>query len=110
VQTWAWLGLHLAAKLEGAVALENFRAGGDPREQQKAIERLGAALNAWDEVIRITRPIYKDMRLTHYNGNSFDANPRNLFHWALIRDEVAQDVEVARAAHASNTADRGPIH
>jgi hypothetical protein len=110
VQTWAWLGLHLAAKLEGAIALENFRAGGDPREQQKAIERLGAALDAWDEVIRITRPIYKDMRLTHYNGNSFDANPHNLFHWALIRDEVAKDVDVARAAHAANTADRGPIH
>ena len=38
------------------------------------------------------------MKLTHYNGNSFDANPNNLFHWALIRDEVAQDVEVARQA------------
>ena len=32
------------------------------------------------------------MKLTHYNGNSFDANPDNLFHWALIRDEVAQDL------------------
>ena len=98
VQTWAWLGLHLAAKLEGAIALENFRAGGDPRDQRKAIERLQAALDAWDEVIRITRPIYKDMKLTHYNGNSFDANPNNLFHWALIRDEVARDVDVARKA------------
>ena len=38
------------------------------------------------------------MPLTHYNHNAFDANPNNLFHWALIRDEVAQDVEVARAA------------
>jgi hypothetical protein len=98
VQAWAWLGLHLAAKLEGAIALENFRAGGDPRDQQKSIERLQAALVAWDEVIRITRPIYKDMKLTHYNGNSFEANPRNLFHWALARDEVAQDLDVARKA------------
>jgi hypothetical protein len=38
------------------------------------------------------------MRLTHYNHNSFDANSDNLFHWALIRDEVAQDVDLARAA------------
>jgi hypothetical protein len=59
---------------------------------------LQAALVAWDEVIRITRPIYKDMKLTHYNGNSFEANPRNLFHWALARDEVAQDLDVARKA------------
>ena len=98
VQAWSWLGRHLAAKLEGAIALENFRAGGDAREQQKAIDKLQEALSAWDEVIRITRPIYKDMRLTHYNGNSFDANPDNLFHWALIRDEVARDVEVAKNA------------
>ncbi len=49
-------------------------------------------------MIRITRPIYKDMKLTAYNGNSFDANPDNLFHWARIRDEVARDVEVARTS------------
>jgi hypothetical protein len=98
VQTWSWLGRHLAAKLEGAIALENFRAGGDPRDQQKAIDKLQEALRAWDEVIRITRPIYKDMRLAHYNGNSFDANPNNRFHWALVRDEVARDVEVAKNA------------
>jgi hypothetical protein len=46
-------------------------------------------------LIRITRPIYKDMKLAHYNGNSFDANPNNLFHWALIRNEVANDLVVA---------------
>ena len=51
--------------------------------------------------IRITRPIYKDMPLTHYNHNSFDANPDNLFHWARIRDEVAADIEVARKAGAA---------
>jgi hypothetical protein len=38
------------------------------------------------------------MKLTHYNGNSFDANPDNLFHWALVRKEVAADVEAARNA------------
>ena len=45
------------------------------------------------------------MMVTHYNVNSFDPNPDNLFHWALIRDEVARDVDVARqsSAHASNT-------
>jgi len=96
VKAWAWLGLHLAEKLRGAIALQNFRAGGDARDQQQAISHLQRALEAWDEVIRITRPIYKDMKLTHYNGNSFDANPNNQFHWALVRDEVAKDVEVAR--------------
>jgi hypothetical protein len=101
VRTWSHLGLHLAEKLRGAVALQEFRAAGDPGDRKEAIARLRRALDEWDEVIRITRPIYKDMRLTHYNGNGFDANPHNLFHWALVRDEVANDVQVARRATAA---------
>ena len=34
----------------------------------------------------------------HYNHNFFVANDRNLFHWALVRDEVAADVTIARSA------------
>jgi hypothetical protein len=96
VKTWANLGLHLAEKLRGAVALQMFRGSGDDQQRQAAIDHLQKALACWDEVIRITRPIYQDMKLTHYNGNSFDANPDNLFHWARIRPEVAADIEVAR--------------
>ena len=48
--------------------------------------------------MRITRPLYRDMKLTHYNHNFFVANDRNLFHWALVRDEVAADVAIARSA------------
>ena len=98
VKTWANLGLHLAEKLKGAVALHSFRLGGGEKDKQAAIEHLQRALGYWDEVIKITRPIYRDMPLTHYNHNSFDENRDNLFHWARIRDEVAQDVEVARTA------------
>ena len=98
VKTWSNLGLHLAEKLKGAVALQRYRlAGGEP-EKQAAIDHLQRAVGYWDEVVKITRPIYRDMPLTHYNNNFFDANPKNLFHWALLRDEVAKDVEIARAA------------
>ncbi len=98
VRTWAHLGLHLAEKLRGAVALQRFRITGEAEQQQAAIRHLQGALAEWDAVVRITRPLYRDMPLTHYNHNAFVANPDNRFHWALIRDEVAQDVEVARAA------------
>ena len=98
IRIWAGLGQHLAEKLRGAIALQMFRATGDESRKQAAIRHLEQALAHWDEVIRISRPIYRDMKLTHYNGNAFEANPNNLFHWALIRDEVAADVEVARSA------------
>lgn len=100
VAIWAHLALHLQAKVRGAVELQRFRTMGGEQHRQAAIRHLGDALAQWDEVIRISRPLYKDMRLTHYNHNAFEANPHNLFHWALIRDEVAQDVEVARRAKA----------
>jgi len=41
------------------------------------------------------------MPLTHYNHNSFDANHDNLFHWALVRDEVARDAEIARSSRTA---------
>jgi len=98
IRTWAYLAMHLAEKLRGGTELQFYRVGGGEQHKQAAIDHLTRALEYWDEVIRITRPIYKDMPLAHYNGNSFDANPHNLFHWALIRDQVAHDVEVARQA------------
>lgn len=96
VKTWAYLGLYLAEKLRGAMALQTFRLSGGEAYRLQAIDHLQRALEYWDEVIRITRPIYRDMRLTHYNHNSFEANDENLFHWALLRDEVEKDVEIAR--------------
>jgi hypothetical protein len=103
VKAWANLGLHLAEKLRGAVALATFRATGDEKQRAVAQKHLTKALDYWDAVIAITRPLYKDMKLTAYNGNSFDANPHNLFHWALIRDEVARDVDVARKSQPEST-------
>src|SRR5690625_404524 len=96
VMTWANIGLHLAEKLKGAIALQTYRLEGDEILRQEAIAHFEKALYHWDEIIRITRPIYKDMPLTHYNHNFFYANDDNLFHWELIRDEVAMDVEIAR--------------
>ncbi|RDV17199.1 hypothetical protein DXT99_01445 [Pontibacter diazotrophicus] len=98
VKTWANLGLHLAEKLKGAVALQTYRMKGGKENQQKAVAHLQKALEYWDEVIKITRPIYKDMPLTHYNGSSHDRNDNNLFHWARIRPEVARDIDIAKEA------------
>ena len=98
VQAWSYLGVHLAEKLRGAVALATYRLTGDEQTRQQAIGHLRQAVAYWTQLSTVTRPLYRDMKLTHYNGNSFDANPDNLFHWERIRDEVARDVEVAVAA------------
>ncbi|MDR8391065.1 hypothetical protein NC796_07945 [Aliifodinibius sp. S!AR15-10] len=102
VKAWANLGLHFAEKLKGAVALQTYRTEGGEENKRNAVEHLEKALGFWDEVISITRPIYKDMPLVHYNRRGDDRND-NLFHWQLIRSEVANDIEIARNATASTT-------
>ena len=98
VRAWSWLGLHLAAKLRGAVALATYRATGSEEFKLRAIANLERSVAIWNLLAAQLSLIYRDMKLTHYNGNSFDANPDNLFHWQRIRAEVARDVEIAVAA------------
>lgn len=102
VKAWANLGLHLAEKLKGAMALQKYYLEGGEANKRDAVRYLERSLNYWDQVIEITRPIYRDMPLTHYNGSSYDRNDNNLFHWARIRPEVAKDIEIARNAAPLN--------
>ena len=67
IKTWAYLGLHLEEKIKGGVALETYRRNGDEKNKQNAIKHLELALQYWDNVISITRPLYNDMPLVHYS-------------------------------------------
>ncbi|PLK27853.1 hypothetical protein C0V78_07425 [Novosphingobium sp. TH158] len=98
VRTWAHLGLHLAAKIRGGVALQTFRTGGDAGAKQQAVSQLETALAEWDEVVKITTPLYRPMLLTHFTGQSSALNPDAEFHWKGLRQSVAADVEAARNA------------
>lgn len=102
VQTWANRGLLLAEKLSGAVALQTYRKTGDTAQKQLAIEHLQRAFGYWVEVVRTTRPLHRNMPLTHYNHNFYVANNDNLHHWARIRAEVAENVVVAERAIKNN--------
>ena len=101
IKAWAWLGLHFAHQLRGAVALEKYRRQGDPADQRQAVAFLQQSLQDWDKVIAITRPLYNYMPLTHLseqNGARSKENTLLRWHWALTRPDVARDVEIARNA------------
>jgi hypothetical protein len=98
VKIWANLGLHLAEQLEGALALHTYSVRGSEKNKMEAVRHLEKALEYWDRVIAIARPIYKDMPLTHYNGSSHERNDNNLFHWSRLRADVAHDIEIAKTA------------
>ncbi len=98
VKTWAHLGIHLAEKIRGGVALQMYRQSGRDENKTQAMTHLEEALSQWDKVIDITRPLYRDMLLTHMIGSSKNLNPDGRFHWQLIRPQVANDVEIASQA------------
>jgi hypothetical protein len=101
IKVWANLGLYFAEKLRGAVALQEYRTKGDESKKQEAIKLLTQALQFWDVVVGITRPIYKDMPLVHYSeqgGTRSKENDKLRFHWEKIRPDVAHDVEIAKNA------------
>ena len=99
IKTWSYMGLYMAEKIKAGIVLEEFRQNGNPEKQQAAIEHLKKGLAYWDKIIEITRPIYSDMRLVHYNeneGNTWQENDHLRFHWALLRDDVLKDIEMAK--------------
>jgi hypothetical protein len=91
VKIWANLGLHLAEKIRGAIYLKTLEQTGEEANRAKAIQHLEKALSYWDEVITISRPLYKDMPLTPYLHND-----NALFHWDKLRPEVQTDLDIAR--------------
>ena len=101
IKAWSNLGLHLAEKLKGAVALQTYRLKGNEQLKHTAIQHLENALKFWDTVVGITRPLYNDMPLVHYSeqdGKHWRENDHLRFHWQTIRADVAKDVEVAKQA------------
>ncbi len=105
IRTWAHLGLHLAAQIRGAVALQAYRSNADRAAKEQAVAHLKTALSEWDKVIAITQPLYKPMLLTHYIGQSSALNPDAKFHWKSVRPEVAKDIQIAMSAVPSNELD-----
>ncbi|HEY0244034.1 MAG TPA: glycoside hydrolase family 20 zincin-like fold domain-containing protein [Mucilaginibacter sp.] len=101
IKTWSNLGLNLAEKLRGGVALQTYRLKGGEENKDAAVKHLEKALDYWKKVAAITRPIYNDMPLTHMmdqGGKSWKDNYYDKFHWALITPQVAADIEIAKNA------------
>jgi hypothetical protein len=101
IKTWAYLGLHFAEKIRGSVSLQTYRLKGVKTDQDNAIKHFELALKNWDKVIEITRPLYNNMPLVHLSqqdGKPWKENDNLRFHWALIRTDVARDIEIAKQA------------
>ena len=101
IKVWSYLGLHLAEKIKGGVALQTYRISSGESNKQDAIKHLQKALEYWDNLISITRPLYKNMPLVHLSQQGGKESKENFyltFHWEKIRPDVAKDIEIAKQA------------
>jgi hypothetical protein len=99
VKIWANLGLYYAEKTKGSLALQMFRKNAENRYKQEAIKFLENALAYWDEVIKISSPLYLEMPLVHFSEDknlSKEQLKAMRFHWRNLRSEVAKDIEIVR--------------
>jgi hypothetical protein len=102
VKIWANLGLFFAEKIKGAVSLACYRINGGKKNKLSAVKHLENALSFWDNIIRITSPIYNDMPLVHYSeqdGKNWKENDNLRFNWALLRNDVLNDIETAKKSN-----------
>jgi hypothetical protein len=101
IKAWSYLGLHLAEKIKGGIALQTYRTRGGEGNKQNAVKHLQKALTQWDSIISITKPLYKEMPLVHLSQQGGKESKENFyltFHWEKIRPDAARDVEIAQQA------------
>jgi hypothetical protein len=101
IKAWSYLGLHLAEKIKGGISLQTYRTLGGESNKQNAIKHLQMALTYWDNIVNITKPLYKNMPLVHLSqqgGKESRGNFYLTFHWEGIRPDVAKDIEIAQQA------------
>jgi Glycosyl hydrolase family 20, domain 2 len=101
VKIWSNLGLYFSEKTRGAIALQLYRKQGDEANKTLAIKHLEKALSYWDEVVKISQPIYNEMPLVHFTEQknmSKEAINKLRFHWSILRKDVANDIDIAKNA------------
>jgi hypothetical protein len=86
LKTWAYLSLYFSEKIHGGIALHTFRKTGNTALKWKAIRHLEFAAGHWDRIIELTDQHYHPF--PHVSGE--------MFHWKKYKDQVLQDIEIAK--------------
>ncbi len=89
VRAWGHLGLFLADKIRGGIALERFRAGHGKPYKDEAIAHLSAARDHWADLSEVTQQNYPDPIPYLWD---------DAFSWAKFLPEAEADIEIARKA------------
>jgi hypothetical protein len=86
LKTWAYLSLYFSEKIHAGIALYMFQKTGNTALRLKAIRHLEFAASHWDHIIQFTEQHYHPF--PHVSGV--------MFHWKEYKDQVLQDIEIAK--------------
>ncbi len=86
IEAMSHLGRYYAAKIRGAVALQQFRAGGETARQAEAVKHLAGAVGHWERYAETASKLYRPQLLARTRRTD----------WMKLLDEVRKDVEIVR--------------
>ncbi|CAA9269087.1 MAG: hypothetical protein AVDCRST_MAG77-3087 [uncultured Chloroflexi bacterium] len=86
LEAWSALGAYYADKIEAAVELASFEQSAEGARRDRAVELLRRAYHSWQRLAQVTSRHYVPY---------FHAAINRTFSWALLLDEVEQDITIA---------------
>lgn len=91
IRTWSALGRYFANKLRAATAYGDYKKNQDVVRLQETVAALEQCLVDWQEVVVLTREVYKPVPLLHYTHNE-----NVYFHWEGLLSEVEEELRLMR--------------
>jgi hypothetical protein len=88
IKAWAYLGLYFSDKLKSAVEYQKYITTGNADFHGKAVVHLEHATERWQQLVKVTQPVYQPVPLMHYThsgGNEY-------FHWSKLESEVIEEL------------------
>ena len=92
IESWSWFGRYFAQKLRAGVALEQYRAGQKPKQQQQALTYLTSCVELWENYVQ---------SVTMYNTYNFKFHTDTDVSWSAMVNYVKADIELAKQPYSN---------
>jgi hypothetical protein len=88
IKAWAYLGLYFSDKLKSAVEYQKYITTSNTDFHEKAVVHLEHATEKWQQLVKVTQPVYQPVPLMHYTHTGGNEH----FHWSKLENEVNEEL------------------
>ena len=92
LETWCYLGLYFADKIQAGVSLKLFIEAGGEENRQKSLNYLEKCISHWEKIVLLTQDRYKPMPYVSFGHHEPKWPDFTSFHWKYFIDDVKEDL------------------